>query len=917
MKDGLMDKILDTVVKKNGGMFLLAKFNMDTLESKLSIKQVMLALQTLPEELDGTYTDAMTRISDLPAKTKETVMEFLRWVVFAEQPLHERAIEHALAVEEGKDDIDDDNIIRARILANKCAGLVHFDESDCIRLVHYSAENYFSQHRERWFPGGSPKLTSACLSYLQFDIFKTGPCSGQDEEAELDQRLERYPFLRYAAMSWGKHLRSEPTDALDAQAISLLTHPRCLAAVTQALWYLDDQSKMSWDAKDGSPIHLATHFGLQHLVDELIKRGYDPDLRDINGTTPLTLAAMRGNRGIVETLLKAGAAINSVDNGGRTPLLRAMTWDRLEITQLLLEQKGIDINLGHERWSYLTPLIFAAAVGSVDEVNLLLAKPEIEVNKPCSNPTEGTTALIYAALRGQANAVTALLAHPDIDVDSTDSNGTTALTYACERGYHTIAEDLLDKGANTEVLQIASKGTAIMRAIDHNQISTVKLLIERGANLHHKDIFDRGVLHSAAVNRRAEVLRILLARDPTLDVNMRDAHGKTTLHDIARFGDVETIEVLLAHGGDPTIKDNHGRTPMRVAREMNLPHVLEMFRAARAQQKLDANGRTNSGLQRTETGSILTGSKRTDTNGSMTGTLPLWSLANSKQLEELKEALPNASLYEINLTEPDMGQNALHYATADGNVEMVKLLLDNGADIHYPSRYGWTPLHIAVMYRQWEAAEVLLDAGADMTIKDGWGSVPLAAADIVQGSVGLLLIERGAPLDRSGVNLDAYLNLAARGGYEGAARKLVAAGADVWGKQNGGKSPYTIAKENGHEELAKIILQLAPRPSASDQFEMESSADSATSVATDATDVTVSTNATSVVEHEEKEAERVESIAEREEPAARPEPAPADIAPTAVQVPKLKRADTFLSRHLYTLVWILVLITATTVARLY
>jgi ankyrin repeat protein len=928
MKDGLMDKILKTVVRDNGGMFLLAKFNMDTLDSKLNIKQVMRALQSLPKELDGTYTDAMTRITELPASTKESVLDFLRWVVFAEQPLHERAIEHALAVEQGDDDIDEDSIIRARILANKCAGLVQFDESDCLRLVHYSAENYFTQHRDRWFPDGSPKLTSACLSYLQFDAFKAGACSGQDEAVEFEERLEKYPFLRYAAMSWGKHLRLESTDDLEAQAISFLTHPGCLASATQALWYLDSQGGISWDAKDSSPIHLATHFGLHHLVEELIMRGYKVDLRDINGATPLALAVIRNNRDIARTLLRAGASVNSVDNNGRAPLHQAIRYKRPDMARLLLDQPGIDINLGHPKWSYMTPLITAAVWGAVNVINMLLARPEIQVNKTCTSPSVGTTALIYAAHQGQTEAVKALLTHPDIDIDAKDNSCSTALTYASQGGYYATAEALLDKGADTEVLQAGSEGTAIMRAIDGNQISNVKLLIKRGANLHHKDTFGRGVLHSAAVNKRAEILRILLAKDPTLDVNMRDAHGKTTLHDIARWGHTETIEVLLAHGGDPTIKDNHGRTPMRVAREMNLPHVLDMFRAARERQKAEkqATGRTNSGLQRTDTGSLVPGTKRTDTNVSLTGALPIWSLARSDKLEELKEILPDASVDEINLTEPDMGQAALHYAVNESSIEVVQLLIKHGADINMPNRYGRTPLHVAAMYNRWDSAEALLDAGADMTLRDIWGHQALLMAEHIDRSVALLLITRGAPLDASSMNLDSYLNLAARGGYVEAAKRLVAAGADVWGKNTDGKSKYAIAKEHGHEELAKIILQLAPRPSLSEQEETGSTIGSGTSVGTDATDVTESTNATSesvsqekAPESQEKESNEQESHdPEEEKSPERTEPvAPASTAVQAVQVTELNKASTLLSRHLYTLVWILVLITATTVARIY
>jgi hypothetical protein len=362
---------------------------------------------------------------------------------------------------------------------------------------------------------------------------------------------------------------------------------------------------------------------------------------------------------------------------------------------------------------------------------------------------------------------------------------------------------------------------------------------------------------------------------------------------------------------------------MRVAREMNLPHVLDMFRAARERQKAEkqATGRTNSGLQRTDTGSIIPGSKRTDTNVSLTGALPIWSLARSDKLEELKEILPDASVDEINLTEPDMGQAALHFAVDESSIEVVKLLIEYGANINMPNRYGRTPLHIAAMYNRWDSAEALIDAGADMTIRDGWGHQALLMAEHIERTVALLLIERGAPLDSS-MSLDSYLNLAARGGYVEAARRLVLAGADVWGKNTWGKSQYAIAKEYGHEELAKIILQLAPRPSISEQEDAGSTIGSGTSVGTDATDVTESTNATSESVSQEKAPDSQEKESKEEEGDApekkTPEPTqPVAPAATAVQVTELNKASTLLSKHLYTLVWILVLITATTVARIY
>ncbi|KAL4914745.1 ankyrin repeat-containing domain protein [Aspergillus aurantiobrunneus] len=861
IKDGLMDTILTTVVKNNGGMFLLAKFNMDTLESKLNIKQLMQALKSLPQELDGTYADAMLRITELPPSTKETVLEFLRWVVFAEQPLHERAIEHALAVSEGDTDIDDDSIIRARTLANKCAGLVQFDESDCLRLVHYSAEGFFRQTQDQWFPEGSSRITSTCLTYLQFDVFRAGACSGPSEAIDFEGRLEKYPFLRYASINWGKHLRAAATDELFARALALITDAGCLATITQALWYLEDlQQSSSWSAKNGSAVQLAAHFNLNRLVEDLINRGYDPDITDINGSTALMLATCRAYVDVVTTLIKAGTSVNIVDNSGHAPLHWAISPDRLKVLEVLLDQKDIDVNISHAHWQHYTPLMVAATNGYVEHVSMLLNAKEIDVNKECTSPAGGT-ALTLAAQEGRTDAVKLLLAHRDININHKDASGTTALTCAAEAGFYDLVEALLDNGADTEVQQEGSEGTAIMRAIDHGEVSIVQLLINRGANVHHTDVFYRGLLHSAAVNRRSEILRILLAHDPTLDVNMQDVHGKTTLHDIARMGDLETVDVLLEHGADPTIKDNYGRTPIRVAHESHHPAILETLRAARVRQK--AEGRTSdSSPQRTDTGTVIEDVKRSDTGLSIPGTLPLWSLVISKQLAELKERLPDSSPDEINQIDLDMGQAALHWAVADQAEETVRLLISHGANINLQNRYGRTPLHLAVMESSWETAQMLLQAGADPNIDDQWGCPPLGMA----GPIGILLIEHGAALSRDKVNLEFFLGFAAQVGFETSVRRLIAAGADVWSKDPNGRSPYMIAKENNYHELANLILQLAPRP-------------------------------------EEPDLARNPSKGKGD----------GSIKPIASNID----GRSLFSRHLYTLLLVLILITATTLAKLY
>ena len=160
--------------------FLLAQLHLNSLKEKRSPKAIRTALKKLPtgsEAYDYVYEDAIKRIEGQLTDEEELAKQVLLWIICAKKPLTTSELEHAVAVEIGEPQFDTENLCRVKDIVSVCAGLVTVDkESNIIRLVYYTTQEYFERTQNNWFLDVETQITTICVTYLSFFIFENGYC---------------------------------------------------------------------------------------------------------------------------------------------------------------------------------------------------------------------------------------------------------------------------------------------------------------------------------------------------------------------------------------------------------------------------------------------------------------------------------------------------------------------------------------------------------------------------------------------------------------------------------------------------------------------------------------------------------------------------------------------------------------------
>ncbi|RSL74690.1 hypothetical protein CEP51_011483 [Fusarium floridanum] len=525
----LQTEITETIGRASQGMFLLAELHVASLVGSVSPKALRAALKQLPSGYDQAYKDVMWRIHHKKTESQRYLAyQVLEWLTRAKHALTSLELRHALAVELDSEEghLDQDNLPEEDELVSACAGLVIVDKaSGIIRLVHYTAQDFFEKTQEQFFPGDEGGITSICLKYLSFDGLGE-PCTSDEE---YESRLTHNPFYSYAARHWGQHARrADMSNVLDS-ITHLLRQPARVDAMTQALFSGSPVPVFETPypgysqlfPRQVSCLHLAAYFGLEEVVRHSLV-SQDPNHCDGTGMTALSWAAAKGH---------------------------------IDVVRILLEHNTVDTEIDKADEYGYTPLHVAASNGHTITVEFLLEKGA----NPQAADRHGRTPLSWAAGEGHTEVVSALLAQGlHGDVDMADEKGRSPLLLGAQRGYHTVVWLLLAAGAAVDKRDNFGR-TPLSWAVRYPQVA--EILLQANADMNAVDIHQRSPLSYAAARACEMTVSVLLERGA--NANTADIEGQTPLLWARTKGNEGIVSLLLQHGcRTDTVDDQEFTAPL-------------------------------------------------------------------------------------------------------------------------------------------------------------------------------------------------------------------------------------------------------------------------------------------------------------------------------------------------------------------
>jgi ankyrin repeat protein len=474
-------------------------------------------------------------------------------------------------------------------------------------------------------------------------------------------------------------------------------HLACEKGNREIVDFLLDFGADSWavDINNETPLHKASSKGHHEIAKLLLKTGTEVNAFCRSNATPLHRACANDHFEVVKVLLEYGGDPTRKDNLGRAAthiatdpkIIEALqahmskereSQEENAMTKMTAEKsftpgltkkesleenamnkvlKGIHLNISApmmvktktiKRAAFMgrTPLHEAAEKGELHVIRYRMDQPR----KPAVDRYDinGDTPLHLAVANGHIEVCEILIQEGKATINARNRDKLTPLAIAAKNGYQTIAQNLLDSGADASMetphsarpLQIAANG-------GHEGVINVLLGRCGSHKIDHRTHDGETALHIAARGGHAGICRALLSKKSDPDATLRN--GETPIFLAIKGGHLEAVRVLLEKGASKNAKGPFAKRPLHVA-------VLEK------QEKIVE---------------LLLKNKANPNSKDIEGVTPLYVACVGGYEDIVNLLLKRAP--DVNAKIPRSGDTPLHAAARAGVPNIVEMLLRRGA----------------------------------------------------------------------------------------------------------------------------------------------------------------------------------------------------------------------------------------------
>ncbi|KAI0202878.1 ankyrin repeat-containing domain protein [Astrocystis sublimbata] len=404
--------------------------------------------------------------------------------------------------------------------------------------------------------------------------------------------------------------------------------------------------------------------------------------------TALQTASRNGHGKIVRRLLVAGADPNLIGGEHHTALKAAVMGGYHDVVQILLDS-GADPSVTRKNHY----LVVEAAVrgGHYGILNTLLSHPLLKL----SSNAAGLSLLNIAAELGNEE-ITSMLLDAGIDPAAGPKDQQHALVHACQSGSFKIVESLLRAGARPGIVSndncwtISSlrgykQMTALHISCRYGSDQIVQLLLNYGAGVNTEIDYSKTPLEIAAENGHAKVIQLLISAGANTSHASRLS---CLLEEAALNGRVDAVRILLT-AAQATVKSIH-RLLSAVLKNTGVSTLAILEHLSEA-------------VAKTPGGRLI-----------IQEIVIEWCENVIK--DDVEHVPGDHQLKAINLLTEYIGANnyGLLASCISGSVSTVKTLLDCGVSANVKTKSKCSALHLAIRYLHQDVVKLLLDHGADI-----------------------------------------------------------------------------------------------------------------------------------------------------------------------------------------------------------